>query len=93
MSFKAEIDDIRDSLSYQLRNLLELEAARTLCHDPYVNDPRFSPLDRLLAESDAIVLATPHRHYDEIDIPPGKIVIDIWNRLGRSQQSAVRRAQ
>jgi UDP-N-acetyl-D-mannosaminuronic acid dehydrogenase len=32
MSFKAENDDIRDSLSYKLRKLLLLEAKRILCH-------------------------------------------------------------
>ena len=87
MAFKAETDDIRDSLSYQLRKLLQLEAARILCHDPYVADPDFAPLDRLIAESDAIILATPHRYYDDVEIPQDKILVDVWDRLSRRPRS------
>ena len=36
MAFKADIDDARDSLSYKLKSLLELEARTVLCSDPYV---------------------------------------------------------
>ncbi|HEX7672445.1 MAG TPA: nucleotide sugar dehydrogenase [Polyangiaceae bacterium] len=79
MAFKAETDDIRDSLSYKLRKLLHLDAARTLCHDPYIEDPSFTPLEELLQESTALILATPHRAYRDLRIPKGKIVIDVWN--------------
>ena len=37
MAFKAESDDIRDSLSYKLKRLLRLRADRVLCTDPYVS--------------------------------------------------------
>ena len=40
MAFKAESDDIRASLSYKLRKLLEWAGARVLCTDPYVDDER-----------------------------------------------------
>ncbi len=38
MAFKAESDDQRDSLSYKLKKLLEVEALEVLCTDPYVPD-------------------------------------------------------
>ena len=38
MAFKAESDDKRDSLSYKLKKLLEVEAQEVLCTDPYVPD-------------------------------------------------------
>jgi UDP-N-acetyl-D-mannosaminuronic acid dehydrogenase len=82
MAFKAETDDIRDSLSYKLKKLLQLEAQRTLCHDPFVRDASFTPLPELIRESDAIVLATPHRAYRDLAIPSDKIVIDVWGIHG-----------
>jgi UDP-N-acetyl-D-mannosaminuronic acid dehydrogenase len=81
MAFKAETDDIRDSLSYKVRKLLQIDAERVLCHDPYVKDPTFVSLDELIARSGAIVLATPHRAYDGLVIPDDKVVYDVWNRL------------
>jgi len=81
MTFKADSDDTRDSLSFKLRKLLELEARRTLCHDPLVTDPTFSPLSEVVAESDVLVLATPHSVYRTLELPPGKFVLDIWNVL------------
>jgi len=83
MAFKAETDDIRDSLSYKLRKLLHLEGARVLCHDPYVRDPDLVPLDRVLRETDALVVATPHREYAHLEVPEGKVVVDVWNLLRR----------
>jgi len=87
LAFKAETDDIRDSLSYKLRKLLQIDAECVLCHDPYVKDPSFVPLDELVRRSGAIVLATPHRDYDGVVIPQGKVVYDIWNRIGTSSGS------
>lgn len=84
MAFKANSDDTRASLSYKLRKLLRLEAERTLCHDPYVSDPTFVSLETLVRESDAIVLAAPHRDYEGLRIPAGKVVLDMWNKLPRS---------
>jgi UDP-N-acetyl-D-mannosaminuronic acid dehydrogenase len=85
MAFKAETDDIRDSLSYKLKKLLQLEAERTLCHDPFVTDPNFTPLSDLLRESQAIVLATPHRQYKDLVIPQDKIIMDVWGFWKRSR--------
>ncbi len=81
MGFKAESDDPRDSLSYKLKHLLELEAGRVLCHDPYVPDPRLVALDAVLAEAEVIFIGAPHRMYRTLAIPAGKVVIDVWNCL------------
>jgi UDP-N-acetyl-D-mannosaminuronic acid dehydrogenase len=83
MAFKAESDDIRDSLSYKLKRLLRLRADRVLCTDPYVSaavDADLVPLDQVVAESDLLVIGAPHRAYADLvtDLP----VIDMWNLLG-----------
>jgi UDP-N-acetyl-D-mannosaminuronic acid dehydrogenase len=84
MAFKAESDDPRDSLAYKLRKLLALEAQQVLCTDPYVPDPSLVPLDRVLAESHVLFVATPHRVYRGIPPQSGKMVIDIWNCLPKA---------
>lgn len=88
MAFKAESDDPRDSLSYKLRKLLALEARAVLCTDPYVDDPSLVPLERVLAESDVLFVATPHRCYRNLPPPGGKVVIDIWNCLQPTSQES-----
>lgn len=80
MTFKPNNDDIRDSLSFKLKKLLEVEAGRVLCSDPYFSGGEgcFVPADSLVRDSDIIVLATPHKHYGGLDLN-GKAVVDICN--------------
>ncbi len=92
MAFKAENDDKRDSLSYKLRKLLRIEARRTLCHDPYVADPELAPLEQVLAESDVLIVATPHRMYRELQVRDGMIVVDMWGCLPRQAERAASKA-
>jgi UDP-N-acetyl-D-mannosaminuronic acid dehydrogenase len=80
-SFKAGSDDIRSSLAYKLKRILAFKARRVLMTDPYVTvDPDLAPLDRVLAESDLLVVATPHPDYRAIRTD--KPVADVWNVLG-----------
>jgi len=81
MTFKADNDDKRDSLSYKLRKLLRLEARRTLCHDPYLEEPGLLPLETVIEQSDILIVATPHREYRSLQIPEGVHVVDIWQCL------------
>jgi len=81
MAFKADNDDIRDSLSYKLRKLLRLAAKNVLCNDPYVKDSSFVSLDEILGRCDAFIVAAPHRQYKDLVIPGDKIVVDVWNWL------------
>lgn len=81
MAFKAESDDRRESLSYKLRRILQVEAREVLCTDPYVEDTCVLPLTRVLEDSDLIFIATPHKEYRSLDLGD-KPVIDVWNILG-----------
>ena len=80
MAFKAESDDIRSSLSYKLKRILEFRAREVLCTDPYVEDPRLLPLEKVLESADVLVVAAPHRDYASIQTE--KPVVDVWNLLG-----------
>jgi UDP-N-acetyl-D-mannosaminuronic acid dehydrogenase len=79
MAFKGESDDPRDSLSYKLRKLLSLESRRVLCHDPYVRDESLVPLEQVLAEADVLFVATPHKAYRGLQVPEGRLVVDVWD--------------
>jgi len=71
MAFKGDSDDARSSLAYKVRKILSLRAGRVLCTDPFIADPDFVPLERVLAESDALVVGAPHSAYKGIrtDLP------------------------
>lgn len=79
MAFKGESDDSRDSLSYKLKRLLNIEAQKVLCTDPYVRDPNLIPLQEVIEKSDVLFVATPHSAYRDLGIPEGKLVMDPWN--------------
>ena len=89
MAFKAESDDKRDSLSYKLKKLLEVEAKLVLCTDPYVADQELVPLGEALREADVIVVGAPHHQYRDLTFPPDKIVFDMWNLWPHLRQAAV----
>ena len=81
MAFKASSDDIRSSLSYKLKRILTFRARRVLCTDPYVTaDPDLLPLDKVLAEADALIVGAPHDDYRglRVNVP----VADVWGLLG-----------
>jgi UDP-N-acetyl-D-mannosaminuronic acid dehydrogenase len=81
-SFKAGSDDVRSSLSYKLKRILAFKAQRVLMTDPYVTvDPDLVSLEQVLAESDVLIVATPHPEY--AGIVTDKPVADVWNVLGR----------
>jgi UDP-N-acetyl-D-mannosaminuronic acid dehydrogenase len=83
MTFKADSDDPRDSLSFKLRKLALIEAREVLCHDPYLPQEGLTPLDDLIKRSDIVIVATPHTQYRalERDRLAGKIVVDLWRAL------------
>jgi UDP-N-acetyl-D-mannosaminuronic acid dehydrogenase len=79
MAFKGDSDDVRESLSYKLRNVLQLEAKEVLCTDPYVSSADLVPLEVALDRADIIILGAPHSVYRDIELPEGKKIVDIWN--------------
>ena len=78
MAFKANVDDIRGSLSYKLRKILFFEGANVICSDPFVKNKDFSSTEKLIQECDIIIIGAPHKVYKKIKIK-GKILVDIWN--------------
>jgi UDP-N-acetyl-D-mannosaminuronic acid dehydrogenase len=82
MAFKGESDDIRSSLSYKLKRILQFRAGRVLTTDPYVTvDDSLLPLGDVLEQSDVLIIGAPHRQYQNVSASVE--VVDVWNLLGK----------
>ena len=79
MAFKADIDDIRDSLAFKLGKILRFHGAKVYYSDEYAKNPDFVSKEDLIMESDVIIVAVPHSAYKGLEIPKGKEVVDLWN--------------
>ena len=78
MAFKADIDDIRSSLSYKLKKLLKFKAKKVITSDPYVkSDKDLISLSSLLKEAQIIILCVPHKDYK--NLKTDKPILDIWS--------------
>ena len=81
MSFKAESDDTRASLSYKFKNVLMAQARAVLTTDPFVTtDPELLPLDQVIRKSDLLILCAPHSTYRKANFL-AKPVFDLWGHL------------
>lgn len=74
MTFKANNDDIRESLAYKLKKILEMEMAYVIESDPYIRDT--IPLQQALKEADGILLGVPHDEY--LSLVVRKPFVDCW---------------
>ena len=74
MTFKANNDDTRESLSYKLKKLLEMEMAYVIETDPYL--PETMPLEQALTAADGLILGVPHKEY--LSLSPAVPFVDCW---------------
>lgn len=88
MAFKANIDDIRDSLAYKLRKILQFHGAEVVCSDAFVDDPSFVTAEELVASCDVVIVGAPHDLYRELEIPSETDLVDVWGFF-RAQPVAV----
>ncbi len=91
LSFKADTDDERDSLSFKLIRLLERELADVAPHDPVAQTPT-AQFDEAVSDVDVVVVATNHRAYSTPEAlaeivrrSPDCLVVDPWNAFGAGQ--------
>lgn len=74
LAFKPDNDDIRESLSFKIRKLLEMKMADVLVTDEFV--PGTMPLKKFVKEADGIILGVPHSAYRKLKIK--KPFVDCW---------------
>jgi UDP-N-acetyl-D-mannosaminuronic acid dehydrogenase len=81
MTFKADNDDVRESLAFKLKKLLQLECTGVLCTDEFLKAGWLVPLQEVLRRADLLVISAPHTRYK--DLRPQQPTLDPWNLLGR----------
>jgi len=79
MAFKADIDDIRDSLSYKLGKILRFHGAEVLYSDEFVKDPTFISKEEVISLSNVVIIGVPHSAYKELHIPDNIEIVDMWS--------------
>jgi UDP-N-acetyl-D-mannosaminuronic acid dehydrogenase len=82
MTFKGNVDDFRDSLSFKLSEILRKVAKNVICSDALVQKEYFVSQKQILEDSYVIILCTPHDQYRSIITE--KPIIDIW-RITRNK--------
>ena len=83
MAFKADIDDIRDSLSYKLGKVLRFHGAEVYYSDEYATDPTFVSKEALVGKSDVVIVGVPHSAYRTLVVPERVEVVDLWGVIRR----------
>jgi len=83
MAFKADIDDIRDSLSYKLGKLLRFHGVEVYYSDEFAKDATFVSKEELIKNSEIIIVGVPHSAYKGLNVPKDKEVVDLWKIIKR----------
>jgi UDP-N-acetyl-D-mannosaminuronic acid dehydrogenase len=81
MAFKADIDDIRDSLSYKLGKVLRFHGADVYYSDEFARDPTFITKEQLVERCDVVIVGVPHSAYRTLAVPAHVEVVDLWGVL------------
>ena len=84
LAFKSETDDIRDSLSIKLLQLLKSKKVKTLQSDEYFKTKENIDKIDLIKKSDIIIVSTPHKAYKKLKIGKNKILVDIWGLIDKN---------
>ena len=80
MAFKAESDDKRESLSYKLKKIAEVEAKEVYCSDEYIEETGFLSAEELIKRSDIVIIGAPHKRYKTLKFGK-KVLVDVWNHI------------
>lgn len=91
-AFKANIDDIRESLSFKVRKALEREGAQVFLHDPLIKNYQ-QDLNKVLKDASLLFIATRHSYYlQTLKISRLKklvnkncLICDVWNIFGTNK--------
>jgi len=68
LSYKANVDDLRESPSLKIIKLLEKSGAKVLIFDPHIKSKsNVKTLNELLKKSEALILATNHNEFEYLD--------------------------
>jgi UDP-N-acetyl-D-glucosamine dehydrogenase len=97
VSYKKDIDDLRESPALDVIQLLKNRGAKVMYHDPYVPEIKLegvslisADLDQGLREADCAVIITNHSHLDyQKVVECSKVVLDTRNATKGIESSKV----
>ncbi len=81
MAFKADIDDIRDSLSFKLGKILRFHGAHVHYSDEFAKNPDFVTKEELANSCDVVIVGVPHSAYRGMEFPENVEVVDVWGAV------------
>ena len=81
LTFKADCDDIRDSLAIKLLKYLQKKKIKVLYTDEFCNYKGLIKKEELIKRSDIIIISTPHSAYKKIKVSKKKTLVDIWGLI------------
>ena len=81
LTFKADCDDIRDSLAIKLLKYLQKKKIKVLYTDEFCTYKGLIKKEELIKRSDIIIISTPHSAYKKIKVNKKKILVDIWGLI------------
>lgn len=80
IAFKGGSDDLRNSPSVKLVDILETTGAEIHIHDPHVKDTQ--TIDEVLKCPEIVIIATNHKEFveskDKIQMCDAKLIYDVW---------------
>lgn len=79
MAFKPDNDDIRESLSFKIRKLLEIKMADVLVTDEFAQG--MMPLDEFMKSAEGIIVGVPHSAYRTLQL--NCPYVDCWGFFSR----------
>ncbi len=91
VSYKANVDDTRESPAFEVINILKAKGSEVFVFDPHVkNQSNVKDLAELLNKSDYLVLVTDHKEFREMDLEKLKkskilVIIDGRNCLDKEK--------
>ena len=79
ITFKGDIDDVRDSLALELLKLLKKHKLNVIFSDEYASLKKNVSKEKLISKSDIIIIGSPHTIYKKLKISKNKYLVDIWS--------------
>jgi UDP-N-acetyl-D-mannosaminuronic acid dehydrogenase len=78
IAFKANIDDVRDSLAIKLMKLLQQKGFKVIFSDYLVKMKNNISTKKLVSKSDIIIIGAPHNVYKNLKFKKDKYLVDTW---------------
>ena len=67
VTYKGNVDDVRESPSFEIVEILKNQGLEVRVYDPHVDNPEYVDLDTAVTDADLIVVLTDHNEYKDMN--------------------------